>query len=229
MDIKAKIHELLLEDKVAIHVGFGGGFFDINKSVVLTWVLLAVLAVVILVMTAGLRVHKPGKRQLMCELAVQWIRGMVGGMLGEEAIGYRDFICSILIFIGGLNLMGLFGVVPPTMDLNVTIALAAVAIILVEVAGIRALGVGGWFKAFTRPMAVVTPMNILELGIRPLSLCMRLFGNILGATVIMELIRMAVPLVVPMVLSLYFDIFDGLIQAYVFVFLTSLYIKEAVE
>jgi F-type H+-transporting ATPase subunit a len=72
-------------------------------------------------------------------------------------------------------------------------------------------------------------MNILELAIRPLSLCMRLFGNIIGATVIMELLKMVVPIIVPAAFSLYFDIFDGLIQAYVFVFLTSLYIKEAVE
>ena len=78
-------------------------------------------------------------------------------------------------------------------------------------------------------MAVIAPMNVLELLIRPLSLCMRLFGNILGATVIMELIKAVAPVIVPAMFSLYFDIFDGAIQAYVFVFLTSLYIKEAVE
>ena len=78
-------------------------------------------------------------------------------------------------------------------------------------------------------MAIVTPINILELFIKPLSLCMRLFGNVLGAFVIMELIKILMPAVVPVPFSLYFDIFDGLIQAYVFVFLTSLYIREAVE
>ena len=65
--------------------------------------------------------------------------------------------------------------------------------------------------------------------IRPLSLCMRLFGNVLGAVVVMALIKYLVPLVIPLPFSFYFDIFDGVIQAYVFVFLTSLYIKEAVE
>jgi F-type H+-transporting ATPase subunit a len=105
------------------------------------------------------------------------------------------------------------------------------SIILVEGAGIRRKGVGKWAKGFAQPMAVIAPMNVLELFIRPLSLCMRLFGNILGATVIMELIKVAmpVPVIVPAALSLYFDIFDGAIQAYVFVFLTSLYIKEALE
>ena len=81
----------------------------------------------------------------------------------------------------------------------------------------------------TQPVAIITPINILEIFIRPFSLCLRLFGNVLGAFVIMELIKAVVPMVVPLVFSFYFDIFDGLIQAYVFVFLTSLYIKEAIE
>ena len=126
-------------------------------------------------------------------------------------------------------MVGLFGFTPATMDLNVTIALALMSIVLVEIAGMRKKGVKKWLKGFAEPMAIVAPMNILEIGIRPLSLCMRLFGNILGATVIMELIKFMVPVILPAILSLYFDIFDGAIQAYVFVFLTSLYIKEAVE
>ena len=71
--------------------------------------------------------------------------------------------------------------------------------------------------------------NIMEIFIKPLSLCMRLFGNVLGSFVIMELLKLIVPAVLPAVFSCYFDIFDGLIQAYVFVFLTGLFIKEATE
>ena len=78
-------------------------------------------------------------------------------------------------------------------------------------------------------MPLIAPINILEVFIRPLSLCMRLFGNILGGFVVMELIKIVVPMVVPVPFSFYFDIFDGLIQAYVFAFLTSLFIKEAIE
>ena len=125
--------------------------------------------------------------------------------------------------------MGIFGFVPPTKDLNTTAALAIMSIILIEAAGIRARKVGGWLHSFAEPVAVVTPINILEIVIRPLSLCMRLFGNVLGSFVIMTLIEHVVPVVLPLVLSLYFDIFDGFIQAYVFVFLTSLFISEACE
>ena len=64
-------------------------------------------------------------------------------------------------------------------------------------------------------MPIIAPINVLELFIRPLSLCMRLFGNVLGAVVVMALIKQLAPLVVPLPFSFYFDIFDGIIQAYV--------------
>ena len=73
------------------------------------------------------------------------------------------------------------------------------------------------------------PMNLLEVIIRPLSLCMRLFGNVLGAFVIMELIKQLLPVALPVPFSLYFDIFDGLLQAYVFTFLTSMFIQEKIN
>ena len=75
----------------------------------------------------------------------------------------------------------------------------------------------------------VAPIMILEIVIRPLSLCMRLFGNMLGGFVVMELIKQVVPLIVPIPFSFYFDIFDGLLQAYVFVFLTALFMTEEME
>ena len=87
----------------------------------------------------------------------------------------------------------------------------------------------GWVKSFVEPSPIIAPINVMELFIKPLSLCMRLFGNVLGAFVIMELLKIVVPLFVPVVFSCHFDIFDGLIQAYVFVFLTGMYIEEAVE
>ena len=77
-------------------------------------------------------------------------------------------------------------------------------------------------------LSLIHILNILEIAIRPTSLCMRLFGNVLGAFVIMELIKLVVPVFVPAVFSLYFDLFDGLIQTYVFVFLTSLFMKESI-
>lgn len=100
---------------------------------------------------------------------------------------------------------------------------------MIQAAGIREKGVKKWLRSFKEPMPIMLPMNILELIIKPLSLCMRLFGNVLGAYVVMELIKIMIPVGIPVVFSFYFDIFDGFIQAYVFVFLTSLFMSEAME
>ena len=147
----------------------------------------------------------------------------------EKGKDYIPYLATVIIYIGIANLIGLLGFKPPTKDMNVTAALAVMSIVLIEVAGIRAKGTKRWLKSFAEPMPVILPINILEIFIKPLSLCMRLFGNVLGSFVIMELLKMVVPAIVPAVFSCYFDIFDGLIQAYVFVFLTGLFIKEATE
>jgi F-type H+-transporting ATPase subunit a len=153
----------------------------------------------------------------------------VEGMIGEEGRQYVPYLVTVLIYIGFSNMIGLIGVKPPTKDLNVTVALSIMSIILIEAAGVRQKGLKKWVKSFAEPVAIIAPINVLEIFIRPLSLCMRLFGNVLGAFVIMELIKQLVPIALPLPFSLYFDVFDGLIQAYVFVFLTSLFIKEAIE
>jgi F-type H+-transporting ATPase subunit a len=227
--MKDVLNELLMEDKTFLRIPFGDGTIDIFKSVVITWGVTVVLLILMLFLTRDFKVHNISKRQAAVESFVIWIRNLTGDMLGEEAIKYADYMATVLIFIAFSNMVGLFGFTPATMDLNVTIALAVMSIVLVEIAGFKEKGVKNWFKGFAQPMAVIAPMNVLELVIKPLSLCMRLFGNVLGATVIMELIKCVLPYILPALFSVYFDIFDGAIQAYVFVFLTSLYIKEAVE
>ena len=133
------------------------------------------------------------------------------------------------MYIAVANLIGLVGFKPPTKDMGVTAAMAVMSILLVEFAGIHQKGVEGWLKGFIQPIWIVAPINLLEVVTRPLSLCMRLFGNVLGSFVVMELLKIVVPAILPAVFSAYFDIFDGLIQAFVFVFLTALYVGEAVE
>jgi F-type H+-transporting ATPase subunit a len=150
-------------------------------------------------------------------------------MLGEHGAKYAIYLVSVLLYLGFANVIDVLGFKPPTKTLNVTASLALMSIILVQYAGIRARGLKGWLRAFKQPMALVTPFNILDLFTRPLSLCMRLFGNVLGAFIIMEILKHVVPIIIPAAFSLYFDFFDGILQAYVFVFLTGLYIKEATE
>lgn len=205
------------------------GGIGIYESVVVTWIIMAVVLFLSLILTRNLKVEHPGKRQLLLEQAVTSLEGITEGILGADGKRYAAYLTSVLMYLGIANLIGILGFKPPTKDLNVTAALAIMSIVLIEYAGIHQKGVKRWLKGFAEPIALVAPINVLELFIKPLSLCMRLFGNVLGAFVIMELIEYIMPVGLPVVFSMYFDIFDGLIQAYVFVFLTGLFIKEAME
>ncbi len=220
------LEELNVETVLTIPV-FGG--IKIAESVVITWVIMAVMLAIAIWLTWGMKVDHISKKQAAAEAIVKWLQDFVVDITGPKGRPYAEYLATVLVYIGISNTIGLFGMKSPTKDLNVTAALALMSIILIEAAGIRARGVGGWIKSFSQPVEIVTPLNILEILIRPLSLCMRLFGNVLGAFVIMELIKLLVPVGLPVLFSLYFDIFDGLIQAYVFVFLTGLFIKEAIE
>lgn len=226
-DLAASLLEEL-ECKTIFTIPVFGGV-EVAESVVVTWVIMGVILITALILTWNLKVKDISKRQMIAETIVTKLDGFVTGMTGEEAKRYVPYLASVLVYIGLANIIGLFGMKPPTKDLNVTAALAIMSIILIEYAGIRQKKVKGWLKSFAQPMAIIAPINVMELVIRPLALCMRLFGNILGGFVIMELIKFILPVGLPIPFSFYFDIFDGLIQAYVFVFLTSLFLKEAVE
>lgn len=206
---------------------FGG--IDVLESVVVTWIIMAVLMAASLLLVRSLKLRKIGNRQAALESGISFIYDFFEELLGEEGKDYIPYLITVVLYIGIANMIGLLGFKSPTKDLNVTITLAVMSIVLVEAAGIRKKGFKGWLLGFAEPMPIIAPINVLELFIRPLSLCMRLFGNVLGAVVVMALIKQLAPLVVPLPFSFYFDIFDGIIQAYVFVFLTSLYIKEAIE
>ena len=221
------VEELNCETVFTIHIG--SLEIPVLESVVVTWIVMAVLILLAVFLTAGLKTQNISKRQAFAEFIYEKLTGIVGGMLGEEGKAYVPYLVTVLLYIALSDVIGLFGFKSPTKDLNVTAALAVMSIILVEGAGIYHKGVKKCLHSFIEPVPIVTPFNILDVFTRPLSLCMRLFGNVLGAFVIMELLKLVVPPIIPAVFSIYFDLFDGILQAYVFVFLTSLYIKEAIE
>ena len=217
-----------LEAATAFTIPIFGGI-EVAESTVISWVIMAIIMILTLVLTRNMKVENPGKLQVGVEYVVESLQNIVRGIVGHEGERYVPYLATVLVFLGISNVFAVTGMKPPTKDLNVSAAVALMSIVLVQIASIRQNRVKGWLKGFTKPIAVVTPINIMELAIRPLSLCMRLFGNVLGAFVVMKLLEHLVPVILPAVFSLYFDFFDGLIQAYVFVFLTGLFIKEAVE
>ena len=205
------------------------GGVGIHESVIVTLFISILLLVLGLVLISGFRVENPSRRQLAVESFVLWLQKFFEGPLSPKGKRYAPYMMTIACYVALANIFYVFGIKPPTKDLTVTAALAVMSIVLVQMAGIQTKGVKGWLHSFLEPMPAMLPMNILELFIKPVSLCMRLFGNVLGAFIIMCMIEGLVRIIVPVPFSLYFDFFDGLIQVYVFTLLTSMYIAEAVE
>ena len=204
----------------------------IDETTVVSWIVMAVILLLSFILTRNLKVEgEISKRQLLLEMCIEKMQNFFRKIMGPKGDKYMPWLMSVAIYIGACNMVGLFGFKPPTKSMQVTLAMALTSIILVQAAGIKERGLKGHIKSFAKPVAVVLPINLLELIIKPLSLCMRLFGNVIGAFIIMELIKSVVffKIGVPVAFSLYFDLFDGFLQAYIFVFLTSLYIQEAIE
>ena len=186
---------------------FGG--IDVLESVVVTWIITGIIMIASLILVHGLKVRQIGRKQAALEKGICFLYDFFEELLGKDGRAYIPYLITVVVYIAVANMIGLLGMKSPTKDLNVTASLAVMSIILVEAAGIRKKGVKKWLKSFAEPIPIVAPINVLELFIRPLSLCMRLFGNVLGAVVVMALIKYLVPLVVPLPFSFYFDIFDG--------------------
>ena len=201
----------------------------ISESVVVTWIIMAVLVLLSIILVRNLKVENPGKVQLALESMIGWAQDFFEGIIGKENKAYVPYLITVLLYLAVSNTIGLLGFKPPTKDLNVTAALAIMSMCVIEFSGIHKNGVVHWMKHFAKPVPFVAPIMVLEIVIRPLSLCMRLFGNVLGAFVIMELLKIVAPAIIPIPFSFYFDIFDGLLQAYVFVFLTALFMNEEQE
>lgn len=201
----------------------------VASSVLVSWVLMLVLMAASLWMTRNLKVRDPGKGQVVLESAVEFLNSFAKETLGPHWKPFAPYLGTVALYIALANICSIAGLTPPTKDVSVTAALALMSLCLIYGAQFRYNGLRGGMKRFAYPMPLLTPINLMEIAIRPLALCMRLFGNVLGAFLIMEMIKYLVPAVIPAVFSIYFDLFDGLIQTIVFVFLTALFAGEGIK
>ncbi|MHB8064669.1 MAG: F0F1 ATP synthase subunit A, partial [Ruminiclostridium sp.] len=210
---------------------------DISDVIVSMWVIMAVMIIFAIILTRKLT-SVPNKRQNVAETIVEFINNMVKDAIGAHHWkAFAPYLGTIMLFLIFANTISIFDIIPgegfklrpPTRNINVTVCMALMTICVVIFAGIRYKKLSGWLKSFLEPTPVMLPFKILEYFIKPTSLALRLFGNILGAFIVMELIYMALPVIAPAALSIYFDLFDGILQAYVFMLLSCLYIAEAIE
>ena len=217
-----------LGNKTAFTIPVLGGV-PVAESVVVTWIIMALLVVLCLLLTRNLSLRNPGKVQIALEWAVQFLNDFVRTNIGPHWRPFAPWLGTVALYIGFSNMIGILGLTPPTKDISVTAALAILSMLLIYGAQFRYNGLWGGLKKFAAPMPLLLPINLMEVLIRPLALCMRLFGNILGAYIIMEMLKFVAPAVLPAIFSLYFDLFDGLIQTVVFVFLTTLFTGEGIK
>jgi F-type H+-transporting ATPase subunit a len=232
-----------LEIKTIFTLKLFGHALPITETVVVSWAVMLILIVAALLLTRSLK-EVPSGPQAILETAVEFLNNFAKDQFGKWGKHLGPYLGTLFLFLLTANVIAVispveikafgrefippFVIKPPTRDINVAGALALISMLLVLVLGFAARGPGGWCKQLFHPAPIMLPFNLMDYGTRLLSLSLRLFGNMLGGFVLMHMIEGLFPVGIPMICSLYFDFFDGLLQAGIFVFLTSLYISEAV-
>ncbi|MCI7099166.1 MAG: F0F1 ATP synthase subunit A [Lachnospiraceae bacterium] len=171
----------------------------------------------------------PGTFQCLCEAVVEMLDNMVITNMGKRGRKYCNYIITLFIFILLSNIGGIFGLRSPTADYGVTLMLALVTFVMIHYNGIRHQKKEYW-KGYLDPFPVFLPVNIISEFATPVSLSLRLFANMVSGTLIMALWYALMPLlfrfVVPAALNVYFDLFSGAIQTYVFCMLTMIFVSQ---
>ena len=210
---------------------FGAFTVDITTSVVIQWAIIAVLGIGSFLLTRNLK-EKPDKKQAAIEQLYDTIKSLVTNTMGESYSSFIPYIGSLIIYLIFLNFSGLIGIKPPTQDLSVTIGLAFTTFITIHYTAIKRNGFGRYLKGYIHPFAFMAPINLMERVMLPVSLALRLFGNMLAATILVELVYEVLgnyAIGIPIIVHGYFDVFDGTIQMLVFSMLTMIQIKLTVE
>ena len=192
-------------------------------------ILIVMIVLLIFSIAANRRIRKaeevPGKFQNVVELIVEMLDKMVQSSMGKYAKKYVNYISALFLFIFISNISGLFGLRPPTADYGVTFPLGIMTFCIIQYNNIKY----NKFRAFTdlfQPIPILFPINLIGEIAVPFSLSLRLFGNILSGTVMMSLIYQLLSKIAigwPGFLHIYFDIFSGAIQTYVFCMLTMVF------
>ena len=216
---------------------------QITQTVTTTWFIMAVLILFAFVATRKLE-KVPRGIQNIAEILVDTINGLTRQTMGEANAGFAPYIGTLLMFLALANIAGLFGLRPPTADVNTTMGLAIMTFVMIHFFGAKAKGPLTYAKGFLEPFAALLPLNIMGELATPISLSFRLFGNIVGGLIIMNLLYgalgglstklmgISIPIFqvgIPAILHIYFDLFAGILQSFIFTMLTMVFISIATE
>jgi len=202
----------------------------LTDAVIVTWVAVAIFCA-LWIWIAAKRERVPSGRQLVSESVVDLFLTLCksNGMNQKQAESVAPFLGSICFFLIACNLASAFKIAPPAKNIAFPIALALFTVGYVIFTGIRFVGIKGFWASLIDPMPAMLPFKLLDYLIKPMSLSLRLFGNVFGAFILMEFIYIVIPVAVPGILGLWFDIIDGLLQAAIFTYLATTYIGEIIE
>jgi F-type H+-transporting ATPase subunit a len=204
--------------------------FNLTTSVTAQFIVVAILGTLFFVLGKNLKVKPDTKKQAAAEFIVGFFTGMVKEAMGDKYLKYAPYIATVCCFSALNSLMGLLGMRSPTADISVVGTWGLCTFFLVQRNKMKTGGFWGPLKSLFEPVAPMLPINILGEITSPLTQSFRHFGNILAGTIIMNLIYWAMrqfAVVIPAFFSLYFDLFGAVIQAYIFVTLTMVYVLMA--
>ena len=203
----------------------------ITETLVVSWIIIGVLILSSYLLTRNLKKVPTGVQNIL-EMLVGGVYSLVKSTMGAEHIYFAPYIGTLMLYLAASNLCGLTGFMrPPTADLNTTFGLALITFFMCHIKGIQSKGIKSYLKGFT------------EIA-NPISLSFRLFGNLVGGLIIMSLVYGAlsslssmlfgwnVPILqlgFPVLLHMYFDVFSGLLQTFIFGMLTMVYISSSTE
>ena len=216
-------------------VEIGGFEIWITQTVFNTWLIMLFLILGAIILRLCLRKmdEKPRGVQNVAEAIVESFGSFVKSTAGERASFVGAWFFMVFLFILTSNVSGAIGLRPPTADWATTFALAVATLVLIQVAGIYSRG-PGYLLDFFKPMPIgllFFPLNIIGELARPVSLSLRLFGNVLAGLIIMTLLYTLAPVParigLPVFLHIYFDVFMGFLQTYVFCALSLAFISSA--
>lgn len=210
--------------------------FSMAKTSLVMWIITAIVLVLGLifrfVIFPRFDPDNPKGFQNIMELAVEAMENFTKNTLGDYAGELAPYMFSLAVFMVMCAASELIGVRPPTSDLIVTLAMGLITFVLINVYGVRKKGFGGRVKSLAKPTPVIFPMKVLSDVAVPVSLACRLFGNMIGGMIVMDLLKSVLggyASGIPAVAGLYFNLFHPLIQTYIFIILSLTFINEAIE
>lgn len=229
-DIGEEISKAIMQ--VQMSFAAGDNTLIITDAIIVTWIAVVIMLIIVAVLLGKpSKNHKLTKGQTilvsLTELVIS--TAMSFGMNRKQAEEVAPMVMTFGLVLVACNSISYFHLPPPAKNVAFPVGCAIVAIIYVIVMTFKFIGIKGFWISLTQPVAIMLPFRLLDYVIKPLSLALRLFGNVFAAFVFMEFLSISLPVIVPGIVGLWFDIIDGVIQAVVFAYLTMSYIGENLE